>query len=135
MTLPAGKCEPIKLTGIILDEVGEPRKGSSLYVVPFQLSRTPSAKWTTFFLMVWDLPPRFTAMHRPGIARVIGDRVILDGTTIEEVKRFHLDTLKLAIEQANRLEEQSKQRADAAERKRTRHREHVAEVAKELKFD
>jgi hypothetical protein len=77
-------------------------------------------------------------MHRPGIARVVGDRIILDGTTIEEVKRFHLETLKLAVNEANRLvkedEKKSRHRAVAVERKRVQHRQHVLAVAKELKF-
>jgi hypothetical protein len=78
-------------------------------------------------------------MHRPGIARVEGDRVILDGTTIEEVERYHLDTLKLAVSEANRLLEEEKRtnarRASASESRRQRHREHVAEVARRLKFN
>lgn len=134
--------EPIKVTGVIVEEVGEPgtdrRRGGALYAVPFRLSRTPSAIWVRRFLEAWDLPPRFTSMHRPGIARVVGDKIILDGTTIEEVKRFHLETLKLAVNEANRLaeedEKKSRQRADAEEQKRVQHRQHVAAVAKELKF-
>jgi len=42
-------------------------------------------------------------MHRPGIARVSGDKVYLDGTTIEEVQKYHRDTLVLALEETNRL--------------------------------
>lgn len=34
------------------------------------------------------------AAHRSNIARVYGDRVILDGTTIEEVESTHRETLK-----------------------------------------
>lgn len=49
------------------------------------------------FIKTWNQPPQFTTMHRPGIARVSGDRVILDGTTIEEVEKYHRDTLKLSI--------------------------------------
>lgn len=40
-------------------------------------------------------------MHRPGIGRVEGDRFILDGTTIEEVDKYHLETLQLAVDQTN----------------------------------
>ncbi len=35
-------------------------------------------------------------MHRPGIARLIGSIITLNGTTIEEVERRHIaETLKL----------------------------------------
>ena len=135
--------EPIKLIGVIVDEVGEPRNdrspGCAFYIVPFRLSRTPSPAWVQFFLRAWERPPRFTSMHRPGIARVVGDRVILDGTTIEEVERFHSETLKLAVDQANRSEEEfeakSKQRANALLQKRDEHQRHVVEVASRLKFE
>lgn len=33
-----------------------------------------------------------------GIARIDSDRIILDGTTIEEVKQYHRDTLILCVE-------------------------------------
>jgi len=135
--------EPVKIIGVVIDEVGEPRNdrspGSSLYTVPFRLSRAPSEAWRARFIEAWDLPPRFTSMHRPGIARVSGDRIILDGTTIEEVKRFHLETLKLAVAEANRLtdenEKKLRQRVSAEEQRREQHRQHVAAVAKDLKFD
>jgi hypothetical protein len=136
------KREPIELVRVIVDEVGEPRHdaspGSALYSVPFQLSATPSARWVGLFLKSWDLPPRFTSMHRPGIARVIKDRIILNGTTIEEVERFHLDTLKLAVEEANKLDEEherrSRQQSSALQQKRDQHKKHVAEVASRLNF-
>jgi hypothetical protein len=35
-------------------------------------------------------------MHRPGIAILTGDKVYLNGTTVEEVQKYHRDTLKLA---------------------------------------
>ena len=135
--------DEIRIVGIVSDEVGLPRNdgspGSSLYAVPFRLTRAPSPQWIRFFLRAWDLPPRFTSMHRPGIAKVIGDRVILDGTTIEEVEKYHLDTLKLAVTLANKLEREEKatlrQRASAEEQKQERHRKHVEEIAKRLKFD
>ena len=39
--------------------------------------------------------------HRPGIARISGDKIILDGTIIGEVERYHAKTLKIAIEKTN----------------------------------
>lgn len=41
-----------------------------------------------------------------------GDRIILDGTTIDEVEKYHLATLKLAVQAANRamaVEEERRQ--------------------------
>jgi hypothetical protein len=77
-------------------------------------------------------------MHRPGIARVIGDRIVLDGTTIDEVERYHSATLQLAVDEANRLErenEKKSKRLIAADlRKREQQLRHVAEVARRLKF-
>ena len=36
-------------------------------------------------------------MHRPGIASVSGDRIILDGTTVEELERYHAARDKLGL--------------------------------------
>jgi len=96
---PADAEGPIRIVGVIVDEVTEPRldgtRGSALYRVPLRLSRRPSAEWAALFERIWDQPPQFSTMHRPGIVSVQGDRVILDGTTIEEVERHHRETLCL----------------------------------------
>ena len=42
-------------------------------------------------------------MHRPGIASVIGDRIILNGTTVEEIEKYHRDTLRVVVERVNAL--------------------------------
>ncbi len=98
---------PIRITGIVVDEVSFPRndgtRGSALYRIPLQLSGHPTTEWAELFVATWNRPPQFTTMHRPGIARVVGDRVILDGTTIEEVEKYHRDTLVLVIERVNQL--------------------------------
>ena len=135
--------EPIKIVGVVEEDVGVPRNdrrpGSALYEVPFRLSRQPSEPWAEFFVDAWNRPSEFTSMHRPGIARVEGDRIILDGTTIEEVERYHLKTLKLAVERANELTVQwlrsKEQRKKSLEDGQDEHRNHVKEVAKRLKFE
>ena len=70
---------------------------------------------------------------------MVTDRVILDGTTIEEVERYHLATLKLAIDQANQREAEfegmSQARISATQRKSANHRKHVAEIAGRLKLE
>ena len=78
-------------------------------------------------------------MHRPGIADIDGSRIILRGTTIEEVEKYHRDTLMICIDEANMktnihlqkrmLEEESR------EKKKTDHANTVANVASRIKFD
>lgn len=108
----------VKIIGIITDKVTVPRmdgtKGSALYTIPFRLNKSPDRNWVELFIRYWNSPPRFTTMHRPGIASVVGDEIRLRGTTIEEVKAYHRDTLVLCVEKANEdyrkiIENKSKQ--------------------------
>lgn len=95
--------EPIKIVGIIENEISEPSNdgtvGSGLYSVPFHLNRTPSYEWGELFERSWSKPPKFSSMHRANIASVSGDRIVLNGTTVEEVKRYHKQTLILCVEE------------------------------------
>ncbi|MDQ7008519.1 MAG: toll/interleukin-1 receptor domain-containing protein [Acidobacteriota bacterium] len=134
--------EPIRIARVIVDKVGAPRndgtRGSALYAVPFRFSRRPPSDWAQLFLEAWDRPPRFTSMHRPGIARIYGDKVVLGGTTVDEVERYHRETLILAAEEANKayVELQTRRRAEE-ERERARadaHKKSVEGAAKRLKF-
>jgi TIR domain len=135
--------QPIKIEGVIVDEVTTPRNdgtaGSALYAIPFQLSRRPSTQWAKLFVKVWDHPPRFTTMHRPRIARVISDRIILDGTTIGEVEQYHRDTLKLVVERVNELMAQydsaMQKKAEEERQRLEKHQEDVKDISKRLKFD
>ena len=135
--------EPVRIVGVIADEVGEPRndgtRGSALYAVPFRLSRRVSYDWAQVFEQVWNHPPRFTSMHRPGIARLSGDRIILDGTTVEEVQRYHRDTLVLCVQETNRIitEHENKVRmAEEEQRRRSEeHRARVRDLSGKIKFD
>jgi hypothetical protein len=135
--------EPITIVGVIVDEVGEPlgdgTPGSALYDVPFRLSRRPSSEWAELFVASWDHPPRYTTMHRPGIASVTRDTVHLDGTTIDEVQRYHRDTLILAAQEANskylellRLRQQEQQRE---QQRIEQHKQNLKDIAKNIKFD
>lgn len=100
--------EDIQILGIIADEVTIPKLdgtvGSALYKIPLRLNREPSELWEQLFLENWKYPPKFTTMHRSKIAKIINDKIILDGTTIEEVKEYHRDTLKLCVELSNNQE-------------------------------
>jgi TIR domain len=135
--------EPIRIIGVVVDEVTSPRRdgtrGSALYRIPFQLSRRPSREWAERFIPHWNEPPQWTTMHRPGIANVSGDKIYLNGTTMEEVERYHRDTLKLAIQETNRevaeYEQQQHAIAEQARKEREDHERAVREAAQRIKFD
>jgi TIR domain len=134
--------EPIRIDGVIVDEIGTPRgdgtRGSALYTIPFRLSRRPPREWAELFIQAWNRPLRLTSMHRPGIARISGDKVVLEGTTVDEVERYHRDTLLVAVDMANdRYSELEKAQREQEERERARldaHKQSVEEAAKRLKF-
>lgn len=140
---PSPVREPLRILGVVVDEVTEPRSdgtaGSALYRVPLRLSDRPSALWSELFLQTWNSPPRYTTMHRPGIVSVTGDKIILDGTTIEEVERYHRDTLVLCVAEANKAEEKilERRRGEEALRKQSSeaHRITVENASRRLKFD
>lgn len=139
----AKKFSDIKIVRVVVEAVTEPLKdgtpGSALYSIPFLLSIEPPPEWAELFLENWDHPARFTTMHRPGIASVEGATVILEGTTIEEVERYHRDTLQLAVAETNRhyrewlvAQENHSVRENAA---REEHRRRIEEASKRIKFD
>jgi TIR domain len=140
---PVSEFEDIKITRVIVEDITEPRNdgtyGSALYSVPFALSRTPPPEWGKLFTENWNHPPRYTTMHRPGIAKIYGAVVTLDGTRIEEVERYHRDTLQLAVAETNkqyrdwRLEQDARQGREQAERERRR--KSLEDASKRIKFD
>ena len=135
--------EPVKIDRVIKDEVTEPTldgtPGSALYIVPFQLNRVPSSLWSRIFINTWNRPPSFTTMHRPGIASVRGARIILNGTTIEEVKKYHRDTLVDCVDVANQEEKkflERKRREQELRRQQVeKHRKEVKDTLEDLSFD
>lgn len=134
---------PINIIGVLVDEVSRPRmdetRGSALYAVPFQLSRRPSYEWAEAFVHTWNHPPSYTTMHRPGIARVSGDRIILDGTTIEEVQDVHRDTLVLVINKVNEIigeyEAKQQRNADTGAARLAEHENKVRDIGRNINFD
>lgn len=135
--------EDIRIEGVIVDEVTEPRRdgsrGSALYAVPFRLSARPAQAWARLFVENWNQPPRFTQMHRRGIASVHADKIILDGTTLEEVYEYHRDTLKLVLAETNRQYRDHVEQERAPEEARRRlgeeHRKNIEEQARRIRFD
>jgi hypothetical protein len=137
---PAG---PLRIVDVDRDGITAPRNdgtpGSALYTVPLRLSGVPDRAWTEMFLRNWDMPSSFTTMHRPGIARVTGDRIVLDGTTVEEVAQYHQQTLKLVVDVTNAQHAEHLRREAAAAARRDeaarRHGEEVERGLARLRFD
>jgi hypothetical protein len=107
--------------------------------VPIKLSARPSSLWASLLPQVWDNPSQWTSMHRPGIARVEGDCIVLDGTTVEEVRDVHVQTLRVVVDEVNRKVEDAERRQEADRRKeetdRQKHEQHVRDVASKIRFD
>jgi DNA-binding winged helix-turn-helix (wHTH) protein len=139
----ADPSELIKISRIVTEAITAPRndgtRGSGLYAIPFQLSRRPSPEWARLFVETWARPPQWTTMHRPSIGKVSGDRIILDGTTIEEVEKYHRETLLVVIERVNQeiaeLEARKRREAEAALQRKQQHESTVNEMSKRIKFD
>lgn len=133
----------IRIIGILVDEVSQPKndgtRGSALYRIPFELSKRPDYEWINLFIASWNRPPSFSTMHRPGIASVVGNKIILDGTTIEEVEKHHKDTLKLAIGVANsqwdEIQDYKKRKIDEENRQREEHKRNLDDINRRIKFD
>lgn len=140
-----GKSEndDIKITRVIVEDITQPRNdgtlGSALYSIPFALSRRPPSEWVELFIENWNHPPQWTTMHRPGIATVSGSMIVLNGTTIEEVERYHRDTLQLVVNETNRQYRQwldvQDQRLIREQTARDIHRKRVEEISKKITFD
>lgn len=139
---PSGPDDPIKLVGIdragVTSPLNDGTRGSGLYRVPLKLARRPSALWARHFEQTWDHPPRYTTMHRPGICRVVGDTVVLDGTTMDEIERYHAETLRHVIAKVNEdvAEHEEKQRRIEAQRldAEAQHRREIDDISDRLDF-
>lgn len=122
----------IEILGIITDKVTVPKmdgsRGSALYKIPFRLNRVPSQLWKELFVRNWNSPPRYTTMHRPGIASVVDDEILLNGTTIEEVREYHRETLKLCIEKSNTQEKKILLEEEQKKRERMSESDHIKKV-------
>ena len=134
--------ENVQIVGVIAEEVTAPRNdgtpGCALYKVPFRLSKVPSRLWAELFVDAWNHPYSFTSMHRPGIASVQGNRIILDGTTLEEVQKYHKEVLKQCVETANKKEKEIIKREEEkrmqAEKREQERKQRVEELASMIVF-
>ena len=135
--------ESISIVGIDTENVGHPRNdgtpGSGLYAVPVKLSRTPSVREARLLVHFWGNPSSWTTMHRRGIARISGSSLILDGTTIEEVRDIHVATVRQAVaatnaEYASELAKEERE-LELDEARRAAHEAEVRRVASEIRFE
>ena len=133
---------PVQIVGVVKEGVTQPRNdgtaGSALYRVPLRLSRRPPAQWAAAFPEAWNRPPSWGPMHRPGIASVQGDTIVLDGTTMEELEQHHVQTLRGVIDDLNRryadFERQERARQEAQRRFIESHLTTVDDIADRLDF-
>jgi hypothetical protein len=134
---------PLRIVEVDREGITAPRNdgtpGSALYSVPLRLSAVPDGAWAELFVRNWDNPSSFTTTHRRGIARVTGDRIVLDGTTVEEVAQYHQQTLRLAVDATNTQHAEHLRREAAAaaakDEAAQRHREEVERGLSRLRFD
>lgn len=132
----------IKIEGIIEEEVTIPKNDgttdSALYNIPFKLSHVPDSEWVRIFKLLWDHPKEFELGHGPGMARVHGDKIILEGTTIEEFKEHHHETLKDAVSSANEKFNnyilELKEEKSAQESMEKKHKENIKDSIEGIKF-
>ncbi len=136
--MDTGKYEPVRITNIIVEQVSEPLVGALHYKIPLRLSRIPEPEWVRQFLRAWDEQKDLTSMHLPAM-EIGSDRIILDGTTIDDLEQSHIGALKLAVDEANRIStekyEELQDPGGVRKKEQTRHHEYVAEVAKRIRFD
>jgi hypothetical protein len=135
--------EEIRIKGILIDEVTQPlndgTRRSGLYKIPFELNKRPDHDWIDLFVNAWNSPPSYTSMHRPGIASVYSNKIILDGTDIEEVEKYHKDTLKLAVQIANKILKEIKtrkrQKEELDRQRAEEHKSKLGDISKRINFD
>jgi hypothetical protein len=137
------KYEPVRITRMMIEDATVPRndgtRGSALYLIPFKLNRRPSSHWSKLFEQTWDHPPEYTTMHRPRIATVVGDRINLNGTSVEEVEKYHRKTLLLVVDRVNELDRAhniEQQRVDDLKnRELEEHKRKLKEASERIKFE
>jgi hypothetical protein len=78
-------------------------------------------------------------MHRPGIGSLQGDTIVLDGTTMDELERYHVETLRHVIEKVNHdvAQAEARERATLERQKRLddAHRRDIDDISDRLDFE
>ena len=134
---------PIRITGIIVELVSRPRNdgglGSGLYDVPLQLSAKPATEWARLFVQTWNQFSAAASSYRRVICEVVGDRVWLRGTTIEQIEETCMETLKLALADANQgfadYIVKTNAEGERLRKEQETYEQHIREAAKNIRFD
>lgn len=99
------KFNDIEILKIIPEGITKPKNdgtpGCALYKIPFKLSKAPDNLWIQLFIQNWNQPFKYSMMHRTEIASIINDQLILDGTTLDEVKTYHQESMKKCVKETN----------------------------------
>ncbi|MBI5402512.1 MAG: hypothetical protein HY959_03865 [Ignavibacteriae bacterium] len=110
----------------------------SLLIIPIGINSNPPHEWINFFIDYFNNPTSFTSHHRPGIANVIGNEIILNGTTVDEIEKCHRTTIIEAVNRANesyntykRAEIEKENQKEEAERRKLSEEQNKA---KNIKF-
>ena len=78
-------------------------------------------------------------MHRPRIASVVRDRINLNGTSVEEVEKYHRRTLLLVIDQVNQTimnQERDEYKKNLLLRSQVEeHQKKLVDISKRITFD
>ena len=94
--------------------------------------------WADAFVHAMDNPQSWTTSHQRGIASVSGRKIILEPTTIEQVREDHKATLEAAVQFANQhVAAMAAKEAEESERSRLvleEHKRHVAAEAAKISF-
>ena len=118
----------IKILGIVAEGVtyetnyGSPE--STLYTVPLLLSWQPSDTWIEFFLDAWK-KPMFSP--NPDIVEVDDSMIFLNGTTLDDIDKYHKKALKKRVNAANEEEKKHQKREELF-------RKYIEDRTNEIKF-
>lgn len=127
---------PVKITGVIQYAIGAPNKDGK-YNVPFSFAPAASQHWEDVLMREW-------IRHRagnggPSISVSSEDSTItLLGTTVEDVRDQHLQSLKDAVDMANLEEERIRAeyvaQKEAKEDTANRRKREIEAVVAEMDF-
>lgn len=97
--------EGVRIIGLSTDELrgasAEGADGSTPIMLAVRLSKAPSTNWAALFADAWDHLRDAPRGHRPGMARVEGDRIVLTGMTPRELRDVHRASLDAIVNQVN----------------------------------
>lgn len=133
--------EPLRMLNVITDDVGKPGdlgSGTDRYRVPIRLSRRATEHEADLITKSWNDLAVAASGDGTSPVSVTGDILLLERTTIEELRDAHAATLRQILQDTDRavadLRARIEQRRITAEQQAQDHRRHVAEVAASITF-